>query len=125
MNKFIVTGNLARNPELKELNGGKQVCRFDIAVTKGFGDNKEVFFLSVSVWGKTAENCEKYLEKGSKVLASGELSIREYTDKDGIKRKITELNANEIEFISTKKKEESVVKEAEVEAGDLPDGLPF
>ena len=102
MNKIIINGNLTKQPEMRYTTNEKAVTTFDIAVNEGFGDKKQTQFFKIVVWGKVAENCANYLDKGSKVLVSGRLSNRSYDAKDGTKKYITEIVANEVEFLGSK-----------------------
>lgn len=102
MNKCILTGNLTKAPELRHTEGGMAICRFTIANNKGYGEKQKTIFINIVTFNKTAENCERYLYKGSKVAVIGELEIRQYTDNDGNNRYMTEILANEVEFLSTK-----------------------
>ena len=102
MNKIIINGNLTKQPEMRYTTNEKAVTTFDIAVNEGFGDKKQTQFFKIVVWGKIAENCANYLDKGSKVLVSGRLSNRSYDAKDGTKKYITEIVANEVEFLGSK-----------------------
>lgn len=104
MNKTILSGNLTKAPELRETPNGKSVATFSLAVKRDYGD--ETDFFNIVVWGKNGENCAKYLDKGSKVLVVGQLQNRSYEAKDGSKRTVTEIQANEIEFLTFKEKEE-------------------
>ena len=107
MNKFLCTGNLCDEPKKRETNNGKAVANFSIAVSRPLSD--ETDFFNVTVGGNQAENCAKYLEKGSKVGIVGTLQNRSYEDKDGVKRFVTDVIANEVEFLSPKQAKESVV----------------
>ena len=105
MNKVILIGNLTRDPELTETPSGVAVCRFSIAVSRDYANadgNRETDFFNITVWRGRAENCGKYLKKGSKVAVVGSLQNRSYEDKDGIKRNVTDVIANEVEFLSPK-----------------------
>lgn len=105
MNKVILVGNLTRDPELSETPNGIAVCRFSIAVTRDYqnGDGtRETDFFNITVWRGRAENCGKYLKKGNKVAVVGSLQNRSYEDKDGIKRNVTDVVANEVEFLTPK-----------------------
>ena len=104
MNKFICTGNLSKDVEKRETNNGKAVANFSIAVSRPFSD--ETDFFNVTVWGNQAENCAKYLKKGSKVGIVGTLQNRSYEANDGTKRTITEIVAESVEFLSPKQAEE-------------------
>ena len=105
MNKVILVGNLTRDPELSETPSGVAVCRFAIAVSRDYANadgTREADFFNVTVWRSRAENCGKYLKKGSKVAVVGSLQNRSYEDKDGVKRNVTDIIANEVEFLSPK-----------------------
>ena len=105
MNKVILIGNLTRDPELSETPSGVALCRFAIAVSRDYANadgSRETDFFNVTVWRGRAENCGKYLKKGSKVAVVGSLQNRSYEDKDGIKRNVTDVIANEVEFLSPK-----------------------
>ena len=105
MNKVIWVGNLTRDPELTETPSGVAVCRFAIAVSRDYANadgNRETDFFNITVWRGRAENCGKYLKKGNKVAVVGSLQNRSYEDKDGIKRNVTDVIANEVEFLTPK-----------------------
>lgn len=105
MNKVILVGNLTRDPELSETPNGVAVCRFSIAVSRDYASSdgtRETDFFNITVWRGRAENCGKYLKKGNKVAVVGSLQNRSYEDKDGIKRNITDVVANEVEFLTPK-----------------------
>ena len=135
MNKVYLIGNLTRDPELAETNNGIKVCRFAIAVNRNYSSNdgeRQTDFFNITVWRTQAENCGRYLKKGSKVAVVGSLQNRSYEDKDGIKRNVTDIVANEVEFLSTKNSgDEGEVDEPRRErprlepASDDDDGLPF
>lgn len=102
MNKVILIGNLTTDPELKYLEGsGKAIAKFTLAVADRFNKDKTIF-VSCVAWGKTAEVAAEYLKKGNKAGVVGSLVIRNYDDKDGNKRKATEINVEEIEFLTPK-----------------------
>lgn len=103
MNKVILIGNLTRDPELSETPNGVAVCRFSIAVSRDYANadgNRETDFFNITVWRGRAENCGKYLKKGSKVAVVGSLQNRTYEDKEGTTRYVTDIVANEVEFLS-------------------------
>ncbi|MBR1968080.1 MAG: single-stranded DNA-binding protein [Clostridia bacterium] len=105
MNKVILIGNLTRDPELSETPTGVAVCRFAIAVSRDYANadgTRETDFFNITVWRGRAENCGKYLKKGNKVAVIGSLQNRSYEDKDGIKRNVTDVVANEVEFLTPK-----------------------
>lgn len=106
MNKCIMTGNLTKDPEVRSTASGISVCTFRIAVQRRFAgqDGQKVSdFFDVVAWRTLADICGKYLSKGSKVAVVGELQTRSYDAKDGTKRYVTEIVADEVEFLSPKK----------------------
>jgi single-strand DNA-binding protein len=105
LNKVFLLGNLTRDPELKHCNNGTSVCNFSIAVNRSYkgGDGdykKEVSFFNIVVWGTSGENCSKYLTKGKAVLVEGRLSNRSYETSAGEKRHVTEIVADNCQFLS-------------------------
>lgn len=130
MQKFICIGNLTKDPDLTTTTSGLSVAKFTVAVPRKFKNaqgEKEVDFLNVVVWRTLADNCGKYLKKGSKCSVVGTVQNRSYEAQDGTKRYITEIVAEEVEFLSTApKKEETNTKENEPELTPIDDNsLPF
>ena len=110
MNKVFLIGNLTRDPELSETPSGIALCRFSIAVNRNYTNadgERETDFFNITVWRNQAENCARYLKKGSKVSIVGNLQNRSYEDNDGNKRTVTDIVANEVEFLSAKAAEET------------------
>ena len=110
MNKVIVTGNLARDPEVRYTQTGKAVAGFSIAVNRGWRsktDNQQptADFFNVTAWDKLAEFCGKYLTKGTRILLEGRLQARSYEAQDGSKRNVVEIVANDIEFAGAKRQD--------------------
>ena len=99
MNRCVIIGNLCSDPTLKTTTSGKSVCNFTIAVKRRFKKD-EADFIPIVVWEKQAENCAKYLRKGSQCAVSGAIQTRNYEAKDGSKRYITEIIADEVEFLT-------------------------
>ena len=107
MNSVILIGNLTRDPELRYSTGMNQtaICRFTVAVndrrrnpqTQEWEDNPS--FIPVVVFGKQAENCDRYLAKGRKVAVNGKIQTGSYTNKEGNKVYTTEVIANNVEFL--------------------------
>lgn len=105
VNTAFIIGNLTRDPESRTLPSGQTVTNFDVAVgdryTKANGEQvNNTQYFPITVWGKQAENCEKFLKKGSKVHVNGRMTIETYDDKDGNKRKAFKLVANSVQFLS-------------------------
>lgn len=106
MNKVILIGRLTKQPELRQTQGGNVVANFTIAVDRAYKKDGEqtADFIPVVAWGKRAETVGKYLDKGSKVAVSGRIQTRSYEANDGSKRYVTEVFADEVEFLSYKEK---------------------
>ena len=105
MNKVILIGNLVKDPELATTNSGVSVCRFSLAVQRRFAtaDNgPQADFLNIVVWRGLAENCHKFLKKGSKCAISGRIQNSSYEASDGTKRYTTEIVADDVEFLGSK-----------------------
>ncbi len=105
MNKCFFIGNLTRSPELTCTPSGASVCRFIVAVNRSYANangEREADFISVVAWRELGESCAKYLIKGSKVAVCGSLQTRCYEDKEGNKRYVSEIHAQEVEFLVTK-----------------------
>ena len=105
MNKVMLIGNLTKDPELTTTNNGISLCRFGLAVQRRFSSSdgeREVDFFNIVVWRGAAENCYKYLKKGSKVGIVGSIQTRNYEGNDGVKRYTTDIVAEEVEFLTSK-----------------------
>jgi len=106
-NKVQLIGNLGNAPEIKVLDGGKKLARMSLATSESYKNAKgekitETQWHNIIAWDKTAEIAEKYFTKGQEVLVEGKLVNRSYTDKDGIKRYSTEVQASELLMFSKK-----------------------
>jgi len=99
MNKIILSGNLGKPPELRFIAGsGKAVCNFSIAVKRPYSEESDWF--NIVVWGKSAENCANYLDKGSKVLIEGYTYQQSWDKNDGSKGYKQVVNASNVEFLN-------------------------
>lgn len=107
VNKVIIIGNLGQDPELKELKNGK-VCRLNVATTRYWKDKdgdkrEETEWHRISVWGKQAEACDEYLEKGRAVYVEGRLRTTKYRkDDEETDRYSTEIVAERVQFLGSK-----------------------
>ena len=131
MNKVVLVGRLARDPELTTTSNGVAVCRFSIAVSRRYANSdgeRETDFLNIVVWRNLGENCHKFLKKGSNVGIVGNIQSRSYDATDGTKRYVTEIVAEEVEFLSTKSQDGDAPKTSNEEVAKLQpiddDGLP-
>lgn len=104
MNKCVFIGNLTRDPDFSTTGSGVSLCRFSIAVSRNFKREGEpdADFFNIITWRGLAENCHKYLSKGSKVCVIGPMQNRSYDDKDGNKRFVSEVIAEEVEFVGSR-----------------------
>lgn len=108
MNNVVLIGRLTKDPELRFIpNSGKAVARFSIAVNRDFSKEKEADFFNIVVWGKPAESCANYLQKGRLVAINGNLKNNNYEDKNGTKHYTIEIVANKVEFLEWGDKNES------------------
>jgi single-strand DNA-binding protein len=108
LNKVLLIGNLTRAPELRYTPTGTAVADLRLAVNNDYttqsGERREeACFLTVVVWGKQAESCSEYLDKGSEIFVEGRLRIRDWESKDGQKRTATEVVAQRVQFMSRTK----------------------
>ena len=104
VNKVILVGNLGRDPELRYIPSGQAVANFTLATNDRWrdkeGNNQErTEWHRIVVWGKSAENCAQYLQKGRSVYIEGRLQTREWEDKEGNKRQTTETIAQTVQFL--------------------------
>lgn len=104
-NKVMLGGRITADPELRQTTGGTAVCSFTIAVNRPYikSEEQKADFISVIAWRKSAEFVSQYFKKGSSIFVIGRIEAREYTDRNGKKRNKTEVIAEEIKFIDSKK----------------------
>lgn len=106
-NRVQLIGHLGQNPEIKNFDNGNKVARMSIATNETYKNNQgeyvqETQWHNIIAWGKVAEVAEKILKKGSEVIAEGKLIHRNYTDKDGAKKYVTEVQLNNILLLDKK-----------------------
>ncbi len=105
VNKVILIGNLGRDPELRYTQNGQAVANFTLATTENWNDRgsgervERTEWHRIVVWGRSGENCAKYLAKGRTVYVEGRLQTREWEDREGQKRRTTEINAQTVQFL--------------------------
>lgn len=108
MQRWIGVGRLTKDPERIETSDKKVLCKFAIATNENYTDgdgNKAVSYHTIIVWNKTAENCLKYLSKGSLVSIVGRINYRNYEDTNGARKYVTEIIAEDVSFLGSKKSE--------------------
>lgn len=133
LNQITVMGRLVRDPELRRTANGTAVASFTLACDRDFADKqsdkKETDFIDCVAWRGTAETVSKYFTKGRMAVASGRLQIRQWTDKEGNKRRTAEILASNVYFGDNKK--DSAEGHAEDKPNELQElagqdsGLPF
>ena len=104
VNKVLLIGNLGKDPEVRFTGGGQAVARFPLATSEVYNDREgqrqeRTEWHNVVVWGKQGEQCGQYLTKGRQVYVEGRIRTRQYDDKDGNKRYITEVIAQRVQFL--------------------------
>lgn len=110
MNKIILIGRLTKDVDIRYTEAGKAVANFTLAVDRPFKNangEKEADFIKIVVWGKLAEHCGNYIGKGRLVAVSGRLLIWSYETEEG-RKYITEVVAEEVKFLDSRPKEESL-----------------
>jgi single-strand DNA-binding protein len=133
MNRVCLCGRLVRDPELRYTANGAAVAKFTLAVDRGYTNKqgeKETDFIFISVWRGLAENVAKYTKKGSLVALEGKLQVSSYQNSEGRTVWTTEVVADNVRFLDTKKKEyqEDNGGDPFIDMGkpiELPDDLPF
>lgn len=137
MNQVIITGNVCKDAEVHVTNDGVKKASFLLAVNRPYANrqgNREADFIPIVAWKERAEFAEKYIKKGTKLGVVGKLQVRSYDAQDGSKRHVTEVVADEMEFLQSKSEgvqagtpptRSEVKRAAEMTPADDEDGLPF
>lgn len=133
MNKIVLIGRLVRDPELRFSPGtGTAISRFTIAVNRRKKEDgtQEADFIPCVAWRKQAENLANYQKKGNQIAVTGRIQTRSYDGKDGIKRYVTEVIAEEIQFLDKVNREINQSSGADYDSGwsdpvDDDDEIPF
>lgn len=127
INKVIITGRLTKAPEARTTQSGISVTTFTVAVNRRM-NREETDFLNIVTWRGLADNCAKYLVQGQQVAVCGEIRTRSYEAQDGSKRYVTEIQADDVEFLARPNgaAQESNAFDSEMgEAIENDDSLPF
>jgi len=128
LNRVLLTGRLAADPELRYTQSGRAVANFRIAVNRRWLNpesgtwEEETTFVPIVAWGKQAENCAAYLQKGRLVAVDGRLRIRSFETQDGERRRIAEVVAQSVHFLGPKP--QGAEFEVEPPADNIPDTPP-
>lgn len=99
MQKVMIIGRLARDPETRTSKSGSSICSFSVPVSEKRGEQEHTEWFRVKVFGKSADFCQKYLAKGRSVYVEGKLKTDKYTDQNGQERTSTELLADTVQFL--------------------------
>lgn len=105
MNKVVLVGRLARDPELRTTQSGTSVVSFTVACDRRFvrqGEERQADFINCVAWNKTAEFVSRYFTKGMRIALDGRIQTRSYDDQNGNKRYVTEVIAEDVEFAQSK-----------------------
>ena len=105
MNKVVLIGRLTRDPEIRVLGTGTNVANFALAINRPFKNkdgNIDADFINITVYGRQVDVIQKYTSKGSQICVEGRIQTRSYDAQDGTKRTITEIVADEVEFLTSK-----------------------
>lgn len=111
LNQVSIMGRLTRAPELRHTQAGMPVAAFTLAVERDFKDgngDKQTDFIDIVAWRKTGEFVSKYFTKGQMAAVSGRLQIREWTDREGSKRRSAEVIADHVYFAESKRSRENI-----------------
>lgn len=107
VNKVILLGNLGKDPEVRYTQSGSAVANFSLATTRAYKSGEEwkeeTEWHNIVVFGRTAERCGEYLQKGSQIFLEGRLQTRKWEDKEGNTRYTTEVVANDVQFLGRTK----------------------
>src|ERR671915_438572 len=113
LNRVIITGNLTRDPELRNLPSGTAICNLRVAVNSRRKDNQtgewvdKPNYFNVKVWGPQGENCAQYLSKGRPVAIDGRLDWSEWEDQQGNKRQSVDIIADSVQFLGSREGSEN------------------
>ena len=128
MNKVVLIGNLSKDPELTTTPNGVNVARFSLAVQRKYASQdgkREADFINCIAWRTTAENLQKYCKKGDKIAVVGRIETGSYEAQDGTKRYTTDIVADEIEFVNTKRADNNGTTQPDLIPTDDDGSLPF
>lgn len=128
LNVVAIQGRFVSTPELRTTPAGTSVTSFTLACDTGYGEKKKTSFVDVVAWRSTSEFISKWFKKGDMVIVEGTIQTRNYTDKQGNKRKATEIVANNVSFCGGK--EEKTEKSVDIDTSDFEEiqgdeELPF
>ena len=124
LNQITLHGRFVRDPEMRRTQSGTAVCSFTLAVDRDFKDqngNKQTDFIDHVAWRGAAEHICKHFRKGSMAVTTGRLELRDWTDKEGIKRRAAEVRVENVYFGESKKREDAPQNNYSAPAQPEPD----
>jgi len=125
INQVVLVGRLTHDPELRyTAGGGVAVTSFNIAVDRPFTNQqgeRETDFINIVTWRKLAENCANYLKKGQMAAVVGRLQVRSYDDREGIRRKVAEVVANNVQFLERSGRDSESSKSSDFDGPETED----
>lgn len=131
INKVILIGRTANKPSLKEGKSGNKYCHFSLATNTGYGEKKQTDWHDITAFGKTAELCAQYIDKGSLIMVEGRITYDKY-EKDGKTTKTTKIIADNVTFLSGKAPQQNESQETQqiqpqpsFSDDVVSDGIPF
>jgi single-strand DNA-binding protein len=125
LNKVQLIGRLGKDPELKHTPNGAAVCSFSVATSEKWGEETKTEWHNVVAWKKLAEVIGQYLKKGQLVYLEGRLQTRNYDDKNGVKRYVTEIVVSNMIMLGGNKQTEETTSGPETSETDASQDLPF
>jgi single-strand DNA-binding protein len=130
LNRVILTGRLATDPELRYTQTGRARARFNIAVNQQYRDQEgnlqeTTTFIPIVVWGAQAESCANFLKKGRMVAVDGRLRIDTFETQEGERKKIVEVIAQRVEFLGGRAEAEVPLEEKPLEEPEIDEEVPF
>lgn len=136
VNKVILIGNLGKDPDLRYTPSGQAVANFSLATNEKYKDKdgqmvERTEWHNITVWGKQAETAKEYLKKGRQIYLEGRINYRTYDDKEGVKRNVTDIVVQRIQFLGRREEVPETVGapgesvETEPAAGGEEENLPF
>ena len=128
INKVVLIGRSTKDAELRNTTTGKSVSTFTLAVDRDFKNaqgERDADFIPCVAWGKLAEICERYITKGKQVAVAGRIQTRNYEDKNGQRRYITEIIVSDMQLLGSRQDAQQQPQAPALEPVETPDDLPF
>lgn len=131
INKVFLIGRTANKPSIKEGKSGTKYCYFSLATNTGYGEKKQTDWHDITAFGKTAELCAQYIDKGSLIMIEGRITYEKY-EKDGKTTKTTKIIADNVTFLSGKtpqqnesQERQQIQQQPSFSDDVVSDGIPF